>query len=140
MFDERSEHQELTTIHVLKVTVTCVLYPVTEKVLHQIFDPYGVNEICVLQQTTHANAFVEFQSWHEARCMAGASMIVAAFWTSSMPHHPSAYIARRWLNGIGWKWSHSLFLSLDQLPPPQQPSSTRTSTARRLLAHWLRLA
>jgi polypyrimidine tract-binding protein 2 len=72
VFDERSGCQELTTGHVLQVTVTCVLYHVTEKVLHQVFDPYGVNEIYVLQQTTHAKAFVEFQSWHEASTAQGA--------------------------------------------------------------------
>jgi hypothetical protein len=65
MFDERSGRQKLTASHVLLVTVTCVLYPVTEKVLHQVFDRYGVNEICVLQHT-HSKAVVEFQSWHEA--------------------------------------------------------------------------
>jgi hypothetical protein len=44
VFDGRSERQEVTTSHVLHVTVSCVLYPVTMRVLHQVFYPYGVNE------------------------------------------------------------------------------------------------
>jgi hypothetical protein len=39
---------------------------VTEKVLHEVFDPYGVNEVSVLQEGTHVMAFVEFKSWREA--------------------------------------------------------------------------
>jgi hypothetical protein len=66
LFDGMSVRQDVTSSHVLHVTVTCVLYPVTEKVLHEVFDPYGVNEVSVLQEGTHVMAFVEFKSWREA--------------------------------------------------------------------------
>jgi hypothetical protein len=41
VFDEKSDHQEVMSSHILNVTITRVLYPITEKVLHQVFDPYG---------------------------------------------------------------------------------------------------
>jgi hypothetical protein len=72
LFDGRSERQEVTTIYVLHVTVRCVMYPVTEKVLHLVFDPYGMNGIYVIRKTTHVEAFVEFRSWSEAARARGA--------------------------------------------------------------------
>lgn len=46
MFDGLPSHQETTTIGVLRVIVNQVLYPVTEEVLYQVFDPLGVVDMC----------------------------------------------------------------------------------------------
>lgn len=44
----------------LRVTVTHVLYPVTEVVLHQVFEVYGhrVVEMCVFQGVATVEAYV----------------------------------------------------------------------------------
>jgi hypothetical protein len=69
VFDGKSERQEVTRSHILHVTVTCVLYPVTEKVLHQVFDPYGGEKgvlMMVFERIDHVMALVSFPSPHEA--------------------------------------------------------------------------
>lgn len=43
-----------------------------EEVLHELFDAYGVNELCVLQRSAYVEVFVEFQSWYEASQARGA--------------------------------------------------------------------
>lgn len=64
--------QKSTTSCVLHVTITHLIYPVTEEVLHELFDAYGVNELCVLQRSAYVEVFVEFQSWYEASQARGA--------------------------------------------------------------------
>ncbi|XP_047060414.1 uncharacterized protein LOC124667129 isoform X2 [Lolium rigidum] len=64
MFDEMSGCLKSTTSCVLQVTVTHLIHP--EEVLHQVFDVYGVTELCVLQRSTYLEVFVEFQSGLEA--------------------------------------------------------------------------
>jgi hypothetical protein len=69
LFDGKSEHQEVTSSHILNVTVTCVLYPIMEKVLHQEFDPYGGEKgvlMMVFERIDHVMALVSFSSPHEA--------------------------------------------------------------------------
>ena len=67
-----SSHDEPIRSCVLHVSITHLIYPVTEKVLGQIFDVYGVNDLCLFQQPTHLDVFVEFQSCHEASQARGA--------------------------------------------------------------------
>ncbi|KAK1606463.1 hypothetical protein QYE76_030136 [Lolium multiflorum] len=61
-----------TTSCVLHATITQLIYPVTEEILHRLFDAYGVNELCLLQRSTYVEVFVEFQSGLEASQARGA--------------------------------------------------------------------
>ena len=47
---------------VLRVTVHYVYHPVTEEVLHQVFEAYGVVQISVSQQADHVEAEVQLRT------------------------------------------------------------------------------
>ena len=47
---------------VLRVTVHYVYHPVTEEVLHQVFEAYGVVQISVSQKVDHVEAEVQLRS------------------------------------------------------------------------------
>ena len=66
LFDETPSHREATTGDVLRVTVSHVLYPVTEGVLHQVFDAYGAKQVVVLERANHVEALVRFRSSRDA--------------------------------------------------------------------------
>jgi hypothetical protein len=48
LFEEMAGHYDPTHSSVLQVTVTHLIYPVMEKVLCQLFDVFGVNDVCLL--------------------------------------------------------------------------------------------
>ena len=66
VFDGMPGHQEANTRRVLRVTVSQVFYPVTEEVLHQVFDAYGAEKVCDLEVADRTEALVLFRSSHHA--------------------------------------------------------------------------
>lgn len=55
---------------ILRVAIHEVIYPMTEEVLHLVFDPYGSEKgvlMMVLEKIDHVLVFVAFPSPHEAR-------------------------------------------------------------------------
>ena len=66
LFGEMPSYQEATTGDVLRVTVSHVLYPVTERVLHQVFDTYGAEQVVVLERANQVEALVRFRSSRDA--------------------------------------------------------------------------
>ena len=76
----------------------------------------------------------------EVHCMGDASMMIAAFWTSSMPHHPSAFTGcptpnQSLLTGIRWRWHHPP-LRRRQATRHRQHHSLYTPAAPRSPQHW----
>jgi hypothetical protein len=51
---------------VLLVTVHYVYHPITEEVLHQVFEAYGVEQISVPQRADHVEMEVQLRSRHGA--------------------------------------------------------------------------
>lgn len=60
LLDKMPSHREAITEGVLRVAVSHVLYPVTEEVLHQVFDTYGAKQVVVLERADHVEALVQF--------------------------------------------------------------------------------
>jgi hypothetical protein len=72
VFDKMSIQPEATSSCILHITITNLIYEVTEDVLDQLFDAYGVHDLCVSHKSTHMEVFVEFQSCLEASEAKGA--------------------------------------------------------------------
>ena len=66
LFDEMPSHREATTGDVLRVTVSHVLYSVTEGVLHQVFGAYGAEQVVVLERADHVEVLVRFRFSRDA--------------------------------------------------------------------------
>ncbi|RLM58919.1 uncharacterized protein C2845_PM18G06590 [Panicum miliaceum] len=67
LFDEMPARDWRSPSRVMEVTVRQACYPITEKLLHVAFDPFGVVEhMHVLGESDHVLAVVVFQSKHQA--------------------------------------------------------------------------
>ncbi|CAN6204144.1 unnamed protein product [Urochloa humidicola] len=67
LFSEMPESEWRSPSRVLEVTIHRAYYPITEKVLHLVFDPFGeVEHVHVLGGSDQLLAQVVFQSKHEA--------------------------------------------------------------------------
>ncbi|WVZ84427.1 hypothetical protein U9M48_031461 [Paspalum notatum var. saurae] len=59
-------HQEMTQASILHVMVSHMLYPITEEVMHQLFDPYGAENVQLLLVKSQVEALISFRSYHDA--------------------------------------------------------------------------
>ncbi|CAL4968532.1 unnamed protein product [Urochloa decumbens] len=67
LFGEMSESKWRSPSHVLEVTIHRAYYPITEEVLHLVFDPFGeVEHVHVLGGSDHLLAQVVFKTKHAA--------------------------------------------------------------------------
>ncbi|KAJ1291635.1 hypothetical protein BS78_02G330600 [Paspalum vaginatum] len=73
VFDEMTYHQEAAVGRVLHVKVSHMLYPVSEEVMHQLFDPYDAENVQLLLVTTQVEALVSFHCYHDAHASSQCS-------------------------------------------------------------------
>ncbi|KAJ1259356.1 hypothetical protein BS78_10G148000 [Paspalum vaginatum] len=66
VFDGMSCHEEAAAVYVLHVTVSHMLYAVSEEVMHQLFDPYGAENVQLLLTATQVEALISFHWYHDA--------------------------------------------------------------------------
>ncbi|KAK1627800.1 hypothetical protein QYE76_002115 [Lolium multiflorum] len=110
-----------------------------EKVLGQLFDAYGVNEVCLLKQSMHLEAFVEFQSWHEASEARGAlhgRCIYDGCCLLDIQHAPVSISVMRLPNSepVVIDWDQVEVASLAATQPPSSSTSAPASANNTSMA------